>query len=117
IFSSKESIVLANRFANKIKKNNHETLNTVGVSILIIQKFKIGSIGEYHKLNSTKKNIKKMLTGTNIIVSKTIKRVTIIPLTLFDIFLFHFSVFKIKPYRHKLSSFILNYIQVNKENF
>ncbi|NHJ20723.1 MAG: hypothetical protein EAX91_07275 [Candidatus Lokiarchaeota archaeon] len=74
--------------ANKIKKNNQETLNTVGQRILIIQKVKTVSSGEYHKVKSTKEKIKKMLTGTNIIASKTIKRVTITPLTVFDISLF-----------------------------
>jgi hypothetical protein len=76
---------LANRFANRIKKNNQETLNTIGLKILTIQKFKSGSF-EYHKLKSTMENIKKMLVGTKIVASKTIKREKIIPFTVFDIY-------------------------------
>jgi hypothetical protein len=76
---------LANRFANRIIKNNQEMLNTIGLKILIIQKFKFGSF-EYHKSKSTKENIKKMLIGTKIAASKTIKREKITPFTVFDIY-------------------------------
>ncbi|GAI86238.1 unnamed protein product [marine sediment metagenome] len=76
---------MANRFANRIKKNNQETLNTIGLKIFTIQKFKSGSV-EYHKLKSTIENIKKMLIGTKIAASKTIKREKIIPFTFFDIY-------------------------------
>jgi len=48
------------------------------------KKFKLASL-EYHKLKSTKEKIKKILNGTKIIESKTIKRGIITPLTVFDI--------------------------------
>jgi len=50
------------------------------------KKFKLASL-EYHKLKSIRgdENIKKILNGTKIIASKTIKRGIIIPLTVFDI--------------------------------
>ena len=55
-------------------------------------KFKLASL-EYHKLNSTNENIKKILNGPKIIESKTIKRGIKIPLTVFDIDHMHLSAF------------------------
>lgn len=77
---SMESIVSDNLFANKIKKNNQETLNTRGHNTRNIQKFNVG-FWEYHKLNSTKLKIKKIAIGTIIIEINTNKRLKINPLT------------------------------------
>jgi len=66
-------------------------LNTIGLKILIIQKFKFGSF-EYHKSKSTMENIKKMLNGTKIVASKTIKREKIIPFTVFEQYLINFKI-------------------------
>ena len=56
------------------------------------KKFKLASL-EYHKLKSTKEKIKKILNGTKIIESKTIKRGIRTPLTVFDIDHMHLSAF------------------------
>ena len=74
-----ESMVSETLLANKIRKNNHETLNTSGHNTRSIQKFKAG-LSEYHNLNSTKLNIKKITMGTRIIEIKTIRRLIITPL-------------------------------------
>ena len=60
-------------------------------------KFKVASL-EYHKLKSTNENIKKILKGTKKIASKTTKRGTIIPLTVFDIDHIHLSAFNTYAY-------------------
>jgi hypothetical protein len=78
-----DSIVSENLLANKIKKNNQETLNTRGHNTRNIQKFNVG-LWEYHKLNSTKLKIKKITIGTTIIEINTINRLKITPLTSLD---------------------------------
>lgn len=78
-----ESIVSETLLANKIRKNNQETLNTSGHNTRSTQKFKAG-LSEYHNLNFTKLNIKKITMGTRIIEIKTIRRLIITPLYFSD---------------------------------
>ncbi|MEJ2277644.1 MAG: hypothetical protein P8Y70_07830 [Candidatus Lokiarchaeota archaeon] len=79
-----ESIVSENLLANRIRKNNHETLNMVGVAILIIQKVRIGSL-EYHNPKLTNIKIKNMIIGTKIVEIKIIKREASTPFISLDI--------------------------------
>lgn len=79
------SIVAENLFANKIKKNSQETLNTNGHKTFKIQKFNRGS-SENHSLKSTILKIIKITTGTNMIEINTINLDTIIPLICLDIY-------------------------------
>lgn len=81
-----ESMVSETLLANKIRKNNQETLNTSGHNTRSIQKFKAG-LSEYHNLNFTKLNIKKITMGTRIIKIKTIRRLIITPLYCSDMIL------------------------------
>ena len=74
-----ESMVSESLLANKIRKNNQETLNMSGHNTRSTQKFKAG-LSEYHNLNSTKLNIKKITMGTRIIEIITIRRLIITPL-------------------------------------
>jgi len=74
-----ESMVSEILLANKIRKNNQETLNMSGHNTRSTQKFKAG-LSEYHNLNSTKLNIKKITMGTRIIEIITIRRLIITPL-------------------------------------
>ncbi|TFG01527.1 MAG: hypothetical protein EU539_13955 [Promethearchaeota archaeon] len=83
-----DSIVSENRFANNIKKNNHEKLNTKGHNTFRIQKFNIG-LSENHNLNGVKIKIKKMTIGTIIMDISTINRDTNMPLTCLDNSLLH----------------------------
>ena len=82
------SIVSENRFANKIKKNNHPILKTKGHNIFNIQKFSAG-LSENHNLNSTKLKIRKIRMGTKIIEIKIISRERIIPLICLDLIWLH----------------------------
>ena len=79
-----ESMVSEILLANKIRKNNHETLNTSGHNTRSTQKFNAGS-SEYHKLKPAKLYIKKIAIGTKINETKTIRRLTIIPFISLDI--------------------------------
>jgi len=79
-----DSMAPENLLANKIIKNNQDTLNTNGHKTRKIQKFNAGS-SENHRLNSTTLKITNMIIGIKIIEINTINRLNIIPLTCFGI--------------------------------
>ncbi len=74
-----ESKVCDTLLANNIRKNSQEILNTKGHKNFTIKIVKFGSV-ENHSLKSTKLKIIKIVIGKIIIVIKTIRRLTIIPL-------------------------------------
>jgi hypothetical protein len=77
------SIALESLVANKIRKNNQETLKTNGHNIFNIQKFNLGSF-ENHSSKFTILKIKKIRIGTKIIEINTNNRLKITPFISFD---------------------------------
>ena len=76
------SNVSEKRSANMIKKNNHDTLKTVGQSSFINPTLSVESL-ENHKLKSARLYIKKIAIGKRTIERRITTRLNIRPLISF----------------------------------
>ena len=76
------SKVSEKRPANRIKKNNHDTLKTIGQSSFIKPALRVESL-ENHKLKSARLYIKKIAIGRRTIESRITNLLSIRPLISF----------------------------------